>query len=197
MHGFAENSDQIGSAALIISPVTGGATQLLKKGVTAGSERAGSSAAGEPGFVLRGLHYYDLANHAGVHGAAILRTEQVVHTGLGGTEPCGGVAPGQHVLLDAEGRNVEAVDHVLRGHNQFDVAAHRNVQFVDLSLTFLMLEFPHPLLGYDIDFGCAAGWSALVEVNDCAPDENCQEDSHGDDRPGYSPLRGAFDLLGF
>src|SRR6202043_2585643 len=165
--------------------------------VTAGCERSRSPAAGEPCFVLRRLHHYDLSDHAGMHGAAILRTEQVVHTGLRGAKPRGCVAPGQHVLLDAEGRNVEAVNHILRSHNQFHVAADRHMQFVDFALTLLMFEFPHPLLGYYIYFGCAARWSALVEVNDSTPYKNCQKDSHGDYRPGYFQLGRAFDLLGF
>ena len=67
-------------------------------------------------------------------------------------EPRGRVAAGQHILLDAEGGNIEAVDHVLRSHDQFDVAAYRHMQFVDLALAFLMLQLPHPLLGYDINF---------------------------------------------
>src|SRR5579871_842550 len=123
--------------------------------LAAGGERSRSSA-GEPGFVLRRFHDYYLSDHAGVHGAAILRTEQMVHARLGGAEPRGCVTPWQDILHDAEGRNVEAVYHVLRGHNQFDVAADRHMQFVDLALTLLMFELPHPLFGYDINFGRAA-----------------------------------------
>ena len=175
-HDGAESALE-GSAALSVRTVTGGAAQLLKEAFAAGCDRSGSSTAGEPCLILRRLHDHYLSNHAGVHGAAILRAKQVIDTGLRSPEPRGGIAPRDHVLLDAEGRNIQAVDHVLRGHDQFDVATNRHVQLVDLPLTLLMLEFPHPLLGYDINFGCAPGRSSLVEVNDRAPNENDHEES--------------------
>src|SRR4029077_4074011 len=110
---LAEESNEIGSAALSIGPVTGGAAQLLKKAFATGRERSRGSTAGQPGLVLRRLHHHYLSDHAGVHGAAILRAKQVINTRLRSPEPRGCIAPWQHVLLDAEGGNKPAVDDVL------------------------------------------------------------------------------------
>ena len=120
--------------------------------------------------ILRGLHDDDGADHAGVLRAAVFGAEQVIGAGLGGAEPCDGVAAGEHVLLHAEGGNEEAVDHVLRSHDELDVAANGNVEFVDLALAFGVFEFPHPLLGDDVDFGGIAGWRAAFEIDDRAPE---------------------------
>ena len=125
-------------------------------------ERAVAAAA-HPGFVLRRLHDDDGADHAGVLRAAVFGAEQMIGAGLGGVEPRDGVAAGQHVLLHAEGGDEEAVNHVLRGHDQLDVAADGNVQFVDLALAFGVLDLPHPLLGDDVDFGRVAGRRALLK----------------------------------
>ena len=131
-----------------------------------------------------------------MHGAAIFGAEQVIGAGLGGAEPGGRVAAGQHVLLDAESGNVEAVDHVLRSHNQFDVAADGHMEFIDLALAFVVLEFPHPLLGDDVNFGGIARRRAAFEINDCAPGKNHHEDKKRNDRPGNFQGDGAFDLFG-
>src|ERR1700679_3810775 len=120
----------------------------------------------------------------------------MIDAGLGGTEPFHGVAAGQYVLLDAEGGNVEAVDHVLRSHDQFDVAPHWNVQFVDLALTFGVFPLPHPLLGYDVHFGCTRGRDALSEVDGRAPGENYHEDQKRNHAPGNLERSGTFALFG-
>ena len=123
----------------------------------------------KPGLEVGRLHHVDPADHARVLGAAILRTEEVVLAGLGRLEPERRVAPGQHVLLHAEGRHEEAVDHVLAGHHEADLAAHRHVQLVDLALAFHVLEAPHPLLAGDVDRQCVLGDRAACRSRGSAP----------------------------
>ena len=61
------------------------------------------------------------------------------------------VAARHHVLLEAERRHVEAVDDVLRGHDEAHRLAERHVQLVDLAPAVALLQLPHPLLGDDVD----------------------------------------------
>src|ERR1035441_2722880 len=108
----------------------------------------------------------------------------MIGASLGGMEPNRGVAAGQHILLDAECRNEKAVDHVLRSHDQLDIASHWNVQFVDLARAFLMLQLPHPLLGHNINLGGVSRGSALLKINHRTPSEDKKKNEHGDDGPG-------------
>ena len=119
----------------------------------------------------------------------------MIDSRLGGTKPGRGVTAGQNILLDAERRNIKAVDYVLRGQDHLDVAAHGDVQFVDLALSFFMLQLPHPLLGYDVDFGSAAWRRPLREVNHRAPQEDHDENTQRNDRPGDFQRGRAFNLL--
>src|ERR1700688_1165612 len=121
----------------------------------------------------------------------------MIATGHGGLEPHGGVAAGQHVLLDAECGNEEAVNHVLRGHDELDVLSSRNVKFIDLALAFHVLNLPHPLLGYDINFGGVGGRRALLEKYNCAPDKKGDHHKEGKNRPSDFKECRAFDLLRF
>ena len=75
-----------------------------------------------------------------------------------GPEPHRLVLAGQHVALDAEGRDEEVVDDVLRRHDQFDRRVDRDVQGVDLALAAGVLDLPHPLLGDDIDLQRVGRW---------------------------------------
>src|SRR6202035_98606 len=102
---------------------------------------------------------------------------------------------GKHVLLDPEGGNIKAVNHILRRHNQFDVASHWNVQFVDLTLAFGVFELPHPLFRHNINFGRIGGRSALFEIHDRAPGKNDDEDEERNRAPGKFESGGTFDLL--
>ena len=102
-------------------------------------------------LIFRRLHDDDLADHAGVVGAAVLRAEQVIGARPRRLEPDGGVAAGQDVHVDAEVRHEKAVDHVLGGQQQLERPADRDVQFVDLALPFGVLDLPHPLLADDVD----------------------------------------------
>ena len=83
--------------------------------------------------------------------AAILRAEDVIRSGRRRLEPHRRVAPRNHLALDAEVGNREAVEHVLRDHRQLDRTPGRNVQRIDLVLSARMLRLPHPLLADDID----------------------------------------------
>src|SRR5437667_11068908 len=113
-----------------------------------------------------------------MHSAAILGTEQMICAGSGRAEPHGRITAGDHVHFDAECGHVEAVNHILRGHDQLSVASYGNVEFIDLALAFGVLQLPHPLLGHDIDFRSIAWWSAHFEEEHRAPDEHHQEDTH-------------------
>src|SRR5580700_11793618 len=120
----------------------------------------------------------------------------MIDTGLGGAKPFHCIAAGKNVLLDAESGNVKAVDHVLRGHDEFHVTSHRNVQFVDFTLPFGVFHFPHPLLCHDINFTGVGGWSPLFEVDERAPDEDHHEDKEGNRAPGNFQSVRTFYLFG-
>ena len=86
------------------------------------------------------------------------------------------VASRDHVLFDPKCGNVEAMDHVLRGHDQADVAIYGNMKFINFALTTFMLQLPHPLLADNVDLGCAPRWSAFLKENERAPGEKYEED---------------------
>src|SRR6266550_5546684 len=113
-----------------------------------------------------------------------------------GTEPCRGVAAGDHVLLDTKGGDIKAVDDILRGQNHLDVASDGHVQLVNFAMAFFVLKFPHPLFSHDVNFGGSARGSAFLEKDDRAPHEDHHENSEWYDRPGNFQYRGAFNLLG-
>ena len=110
-------------------------------------------------------------------------------------EPGGGVAPGQHVLLDAERRDVKTVDRVLGGHDHAHITADGDMQFVDLALAFFVLKFPHPLLRDRVDVGGSLWWGTFLEVNVGAPDKDAEEDASGNDRPGKFKRIGTFNVF--
>src|SRR6476661_6762259 len=72
----------------------------------------------QPGGELVRLHDDDAAVHAGVVGTAVFGAKQMEFAGLRWREPDRRIAAGDDILLDAESRDVEAVDHVLGGHYQ-------------------------------------------------------------------------------
>src|SRR2546423_8044480 len=120
----------------------------------------------------------------------------MVSSGTSGAEPRGSVAAGDDVLLDAESGDIETVDDVLRSQNHLDVTPYGHVQFVNLAMTFLVFEFPHPLFSYDIDLSGPARRRALLEKDDRAPHEDHHENSEWYDRPGNFQYRGAFNPFG-
>src|SRR5215469_9780676 len=103
-----------------------GAAQFREDPLTRSREGA-TAAAAHPCFELRRLLHDDIADHSRVLRAAILRAEEVICSRLDGAEPQHRVPAWEHVLLHTEGRDVETMDHVLRSHDQFDIASHGNV----------------------------------------------------------------------
>ena len=84
-------------------------------------------------------------------------------------KPGNGVAAGKDVLLNAEGRDKEAVNHILRSHDDLYIAARWNVQGIDLARSFRMLKLPHPLFSDRVDLHCVARRCALLEIDDRHP----------------------------
>src|SRR5208282_6862090 len=111
--------------------------------------------------------------------------------------PGHGVAAGKHVLLHAEGRYVETVDHILRSHDQLHVAADRDVQFVDLTLAFGVFELPHPLFRDDVNLGRIAGWSTSAEKDYRSPEKDGHENEKRNDRPRQLQRNRTFNLHGW
>src|SRR5207245_1819435 len=75
------------------------------------------------------------------------------------------------------------------------VTAHGHVQFVDLALSFFVLELPHPLLSHYVDFGCASGRRPFLEIDHCPPHKDHHENSQRNDRPGQFQCGGTFNLF--
>src|SRR2546423_15019577 len=119
----------------------------------------------------------------------------MVGSGTSGTEPCSGVAAGNHVLLDTESGDIETVDNVLRSQNHLDVASNGHVQFVNFAMAFFGLEFPHPLFCHHVDLGSSARRLALLEKVDRAPHEDDHENSEWHDRQGDVHDHVALNLL--
>ena len=70
------------------------------------------------------------------------------------------------------------------------------MEFIDLALTFGMLDLPHPLLGHNVDFGGVGGRSALFEIDHRAPGENDHEDKERDGAPSDFERDRTFNLFG-
>src|SRR5262245_14821308 len=107
---------------------------------------------------------------------AILGTEQVICAGPCDFEPGGCVALRQHVHMQSEGRDKEAMDYIFRNHDQLDGPADWDVQRADFALTFGMLKFPHPLLGDDEQRQRVRWRPKGGAVHDSAPTENKNKD---------------------
>src|SRR5271165_3741039 len=84
--------------------------------------------------------------HKRVVCSAILRTEKMVFTNPGGTEPQRVIPTGHHVHLYAECWYIKIVDDIFAPHDQLDVPVHGYVQFVDFLTSIRLLQLPHPLL---------------------------------------------------
>src|SRR5229473_1220507 len=130
-------------------------------------------------------------------GAAVLRAEKMIRPRLGCLEPHRGIAARNHILLQTERWNVEAVDHVLRSHDQLNVFADWDMQLVQFALTFHVLQLPHPLLRHYVNFGGVLARSASVEEDHRAPDKNNQKNPHRNHRPTNLQYQGAMDGRSF
>ncbi len=105
-----------------------------------------------PARIVLRRYDVDRAGHDGVVGAAEFRAGEMENAGLVGVEPFIGVAIRQNILLQAQRRQIEVMDHVLRCHRQPYVGESGHMQFVDFARAARMLEAPHPLLGDDMNF---------------------------------------------
>src|SRR5262249_17909593 len=103
-------------------------------------------AAAEPARVLGRRPDDDPAGHLRSRGAAVLSAEEAELAEPRRREPEPGVAARNDVLLEPERGNEEAVDRVLRRHQQAHRLAERDVQLVDLAAAVAVLQLPHPLL---------------------------------------------------
>src|SRR5258707_12819016 len=112
-----------------------GIASLLDEQLLSGGDRISRSVGGtgQPSGIVHRLHNGYPAAHKGMICAAILLAEKVVAAGLGGTEPHGVVVAGNNVHLDAKGRDGKIVNNVFAGEDELDVAADRNMQFIDFA----------------------------------------------------------------
>ena len=193
MHLAAEEAGEVGGAGQRVGPVAGIACEALEE-LEAALCRRRRDAAGEPLLERRRLHDDDRADHPRVERPAVLGAEEMVRPRHRRLEPGLGVAAGQRVLLHAERRHVEAVDHVLRRQQHLHRPRDRHVQLVDLPLAAQMLELPHPLLADAVELERVGRRRVREEEHVRAPDVREEKDDERDDAPGdLEPVR-AVDL---
>ncbi len=114
-------------------------------------ERLGDTLVGEPPRVPGIAHDGDGPDHVRMLDPAELRAFELIAAGAVGLEPEGLELPRHHVVLQAECRDVEAMDHVLRGEDHLHDPVDGDVYGVDLALPARMLDLPHPLLADDVE----------------------------------------------
>ncbi len=125
-------------------------------------------------------HHHQLGQHPGVGEAAVLGAEDLVAPGLVGLEPDLGVAAGERVLLQPQGRHVEGVDDVARGHQQPHRPAGRHPQHVERAGAVRVGELPHPLLALHVDVHRPLGRRVEVDELGVADGEPEQEEGQRD-----------------
>src|SRR5437899_768334 len=111
--------------------------------------------------------------------AAVFGAEKVITSRFGPFEPFGGVFAGHDVSLDAKGGHEHVVNHILAGHDQFDLLTNWNMQLIDFALTSRMLKLPHPLLADNINFQRILWRTILGEVNLRSPNEDAHRNDQG------------------
>ena len=116
--------------------------------------------------------------------AAVLRAEDRVLAGFGRFKPECRVAIGQHILLDPEGRHVEAVNHVGAGHAELHRLAGRHVQLVRGLDPVRIFELPVPLIAVYQDFVGIRGRRVHLDVHPEAPGKDDQHQDRRDHDPG-------------
>src|SRR5262249_3472925 len=87
------------------------------------------------------------------------------------------------VLFDAEIWKEKTVNDVLRRQGELHNATDRNVEFVNFTIAFRVLDFPHPLLADDVDFEGVGRWAFDCEVEVRAPGEHTHHQEQGNDGP--------------
>ena len=75
--------------------------------------------------------------------------------------------------------------NVFRGHQELDRLSDRHVQRIYLALSAMMLDFPHPLLGDDVDFESVGGRLKQSDIEVGSPNEQAEENQQGDGGPRY------------
>src|SRR3954469_22035258 len=116
------------------------ATELTKQPGALRRQRSIDILARQPSFVVGRLKHHDAPGHARMIGAAILCAEKMEGARLSRLECHVLEAARPDIALDAKRRQEEAVNDILRRHDQPDRAAQRSVQLVDLALTAGMLH---------------------------------------------------------
>jgi len=119
--------------------------------------------------------------HDRVARAAVFRAEDLVAARLRRLEPRLRVAARQHVLLDAELRDVEGVDDVARGHEEPHRPPRRHVQHVHRVGPARVGELPHPLLAHHVHVHRVLRRRGLLHVRAVAHHPPEQEEGERDD----------------
>ena len=107
----------------------------------------------------------------------------MIRSSLRGMKPFGRIPAWHDILLDAECRQKKTVDHIFRSEQQLDRLPDRNVQFVDLTIAFRMLHFPHPLFSHDMQFHGIRRHPRHAVVNTRSPNEDSHHDCQWDEGP--------------
>src|SRR5258708_3340174 len=100
----------------------------------------------------------------------------MISAGPSWREPDRGIPARQHIHMGTKIRYEEAVDYIFRGKQKLDRPAGWHVQLINLTLSFGMLEFPHPLLANDVNYRGIIGRAVRIEVDDCSPAKHEKED---------------------
>ena len=137
---------------------------------------------GQPGLESPRRVDDDLGHHGRMAGPAVLRAGQDVLPRDGGAKPHLVVAARNHVLLHPEGRDVEAVDDVLRGEDDLYRPVDRHVE-IAVGVAVGIGELPGPLLGRGQDLVGVLGRGRDVHV----PLEPEEEDDRDQDKRDQGP----------
>ena len=197
--GLPKSPSSAGPRAARVGAVAGDAAELLEQLLAraAASDAPVAAAPLEPGLVLGRLHDDDLPIMPECSVPQYSAQKRWYVARLGRLEPQRSCSGREHVLLDAEGRHVEAVDHVLGGHRQLDRPADRHVQLVDLALALEVLHLPHPLLADDVDLAARRRAGATWRSRRWRPRRTCtMVRPNGIDRPGELERQRAVDRRG-
>ena len=171
--------------------VAAAAAELAEQYCALLGQRLAGTGLRQPALVLLRRLHDQRGEHLRMVGTTVLGAERLIAASLGSVEPQLRVAPGQQVLLDAQGREIQAVDGVLGDHVQPHGAPHRHVQRIDLTLPAGVLELPHPLLGDYLDLHRIDRWRADLVVQlgrDQVDDHRTDEGQHD---PGHLHLHAA------
>jgi hypothetical protein len=103
----------------------------------------------------------------------------MVRPGLGRFEPLGNILARKNISLNPKRGHKEIMDRVFRSHDEFDLAADRDVEFIDFALPGSVLDLPHPLLANYIDLDEAFRRLRLLKVKLGSPKEKAHRNYEG------------------